>query len=189
MSDMLHRILLVDDEPSIVNALARELRQGVAEGMWPALKVETFTSPDAALARGCECSFSLFISDCRMPGMNGVQLLATLREQQPDAIRVILSGQTDHDGLIGAINRAQITRFLAKPWNTRELLVAVQQFLKLYEERIETRALADLQRLAQGSISPQEAERRRLERMGPGLTPVDWSPDSTHVLDPRATRA
>ncbi|WP_397535404.1 response regulator [Roseateles sp.] len=189
MSDMLHRILLVDDEPSIVNALARELRQGVGEGLWPALKVETFTSPDAALARACECKFSLFISDYRMPGMNGVQLLAALREQQPDAIRVILSGQTDYDGLMDAINRAQITRFLAKPWNTRELLFAVHQFLKLYEERVETRALADLQRLAQGSISPQEAERRRLERLEPGLTQVDWSPDGAYVLDPGTTRA
>lgn len=178
-----HRILLVDDEPAIVKALTRELRRGVSEGLWPELKIEAFTDPVAALARACECSFSLAISDYRMPGMDGVALLGALREQQPDCMRVILSGQTDQEGLLGAINKAQIARFIAKPWNERELLYAVRQLLQAHEELVETAELADRQRLALGRISAQEAERRRLERLEPGLTKVEWSSDGAYVLD------
>lgn len=184
MSHFTHRILLVDDEAAIVNALTRELRQGTAEGLWPALKVEAFTDPAAALARACECRFSLAISDYRMPGMNGVALLSTLREQQPDCVRMVLSGQTDREGLLDAINKAQIARFLAKPWNTRELLYTVRQLLRQHESLVETQALADHQRLALGQISPQEAERRRLERLEPGITRVNWSSDGAYVLEP-----
>lgn len=179
-----HRILLVDDEPSILNALKRVLRQGTLEGLWPDLRIESFADPAAALARACECSFSLAISDYRMPGLNGVELLSALREQQPECVRVILSGQADHHGLLDAINKAQIARFFAKPWNERELLYAVRQLLREYDARVETLTLADQQRLSLGQISAQELERRRLERLEPGLTQVNWSSDGAYILEP-----
>lgn len=181
---MEHRILLVDDEPNILAALKRMLRHGTDEGLWPALKVESFAEPAAALARACECRFSLAISDYRMPGMDGVELLSALREQQPECVRVILSGQTDYTGLMDAINRAHIARFIPKPWIERELLFAVRQLLNAHEALIENKSLADLQRLAQGQLSAQELERRRLERLEPGLTRVEWSSDGAYVLEP-----
>ncbi|MDN3542916.1 MAG: response regulator [Roseateles asaccharophilus] len=184
MSQVPHRILLVDDEPSIVKALFRSLRQGTAEGLWPALQVETFTDPEAALARSCEQHFDLVISDYRMPGMSGARLLAQLRELQPHCRRVILSGYTDSEGLLAAINEAQITRFFTKPWNERELLYGVRALLQEQKSARETEILAEQQRLAQGDISPQEAERRRLERLEPGITKVQWSDDGAYVLDP-----
>lgn len=179
-----HRILLVDDEAGILNALKRVLRQGCADGLWGPLRIESFTDPAAALARICECRFSLVITDYRMPGINGVELLAAVREQQPECVRVILSGQTDHDGLLGAINQAQIARFLSKPWNERELLYAVRVLLQAYEAQIETLQLAEQQRLALGLLSPQDLELRRLERLEPGLTHVERSSDGAYILEP-----
>lgn len=178
------RVLLVDDEPAILNALTRSLRHGTAEGLWPALRIEAFSDPQAALARACEQSFALAISDYRMPGLNGAQLLAQLRELQPDCRRVILSGYTDSEGLLAAINQAQITRFFTKPWNERELLYGVRQLLLEQRSARETELLAEQQRLARGELSPQEAERRRLERLEPGITRVQWSDDGAYVLDP-----
>lgn len=182
-----HRILLVDDEASIVNALTRELRRGAGAGAQPAWKVEAFTDPVAALARARECSFALAISDYRMPEMTGVELLGALRTLQPECMRVILSGQTDREGLLAAINDAQITRFVAKPWVEPELVLLVRRLLAAHEQLMETEDLADRQRLALGRLSPQEAERRRLERMEPGLTRVHWDSDGTFVLDPLPT--
>lgn len=184
MNEVPHRVLLVDDEPGIVSALSRTLRRGTSEGLWPALRVETFTDPEAALARACEQPFDLAISDYRMPGMSGARLLAQLRELQPGCRRVILSGYTDSDGLMAAINEAQITRFFTKPWNERELLYGVRQLLLEQRSARETELLAEQQRLARGELSPQEAERRRLERLEPGITRVQWSDDGAYVLDP-----
>lgn len=178
-----HRILLVDDEPAIVSALTRELRRGA--GPSPTWKVESFTDPVAALARARECRFSLVISDYRMPAMTGVELLSALRVVQPGCMRVILSGQTDREGLLGAINEAQIVRFVAKPWVSTELVSLVKNLLEVQERLAETEELADRQRLATGRLSPQEAERLRLERIEPGLTRVEWDVDGSYVLDAR----
>jgi two-component system probable response regulator PhcQ len=185
---MEHRILLVDDEPNILSALKRMLRRGAEEGLWSSLKVESFSEPRAALARAMECRFSLVISDYRMPGMSGAELLGALREVQPECRRVILSGQTDYDGLMSAINQAQIVRFMPKPWVERELLFVIRQLLIAHEMVMENLALADLQRLAQGRLNPQEMERRRLERLELGLTRMECSSDGAPVLDAPAAR-
>jgi response regulator RpfG family c-di-GMP phosphodiesterase len=176
-------VLLVDDESAILHALVRTLRRGVTEGLWPALRTELFTDPAAALARAEEQSFSLAISDFRMPGMNGAQFLARLRERQPECRRIILSAHADFEGLADAINSARISQFLAKPWNEPELLAVVHEQLKEYHQVVETQLLAERQRLSLGELTPQEAERRRLERMEPGITRVEWSSDGAYVLD------
>jgi response regulator RpfG family c-di-GMP phosphodiesterase len=182
-------VLLVDDEPAILHALVRTLRRGVADGLWQPLHTEVFTDPLAALARAREQSFALAISDFRMPGMNGAQFLACLRECQPDCRRVILSAHADFEGLTDAINSARISLFLSKPWNEPELLAALHEQLEEHRRRVETELLAERQRLALGQLTPQEVERRRLERMEPGITQVRWSSDGAYVLDPVGSAA
>lgn len=176
-------LLLVDDEPHVLSALKRTLRRGTTDGLWPALHIEAFSDPLAALARAREQSFALVISDFRMPGMNGAQFLTALRELQPDSRRVILSAHADFEGLTDAINSARISLFMSKPWNEPELLAAVHEQLAEYRRVQDTELLAERQRLAQGELSPQEAERLRLERLEPGITKVQWSPDGAYVLD------
>lgn len=182
----MRHLLLVDDEPAILRALGRQLRQAVLDGRLPPLRVEALTSPVAALRRAAERAFDLTISDLRMPALDGVQLLTRLRALQPEGRRLLLSAHADLAGLSAAINDARISGFLVKPWDEAALVATVARELAEQQEAQQAAALAEQVRLARGELSPQEAERRRLERLEPGITQVCWSSDGAYVLDPQA---
>lgn len=105
---MKHSILLVDDEPNVLRAFRRNLRndfdvhvaESGAKGMG-LLKTETI--------------FSVIVSDMQMPEMNGVEFLKKSKEVQPNAIRVMLTGNADQQTAIDAINHGDIFRFINKP--------------------------------------------------------------------------
>lgn len=178
------RILLVDDEENILNALRRVLSGPDAQGPdGDRPSVETFSSPQQALQRAHDRAFDLVVSDYRMPQMSGVEFLKAFKTIQPDAARIVLSGYADLDGLMGAINEAQIFRFLAKPWHDSELKSAVAQALAHRALLLENQRLADLVRLQQGRLSKQEMELRRLEQEAPGITKVNWGPNGEVMLD------
>ncbi|HET9482903.1 MAG TPA: response regulator [Xanthomonadales bacterium] len=166
----MHRILLVDDEPGILSALRRVFATARPEdvGGAPTI-VEAFEDPEAALARVAEVPFDLVISDYRMPKLSGVEFLERMIELQPGAARLILSAYTDLDGLVGAINRARIFRFLSKPWHDLELKLAVRQALEWRALARENARLADLVRVQRGELSRAQMELKRLEEQFPGL--------------------
>ena len=120
MSD---RVLFVDDEPNVLEAMQRGLRKQVdmqtAPGGAEGLRLLRDSGP-----------FGLVISDMRMPLMNGAQFLASVREQFPDTVRMILSGQADMPATIAAVNEGHIYRFLSKPCPTDQLLAAVTDGLR-----------------------------------------------------------
>lgn len=182
---MTSRIMLVDDEEGILKALRRLMMATPCEydGRPYKLEVETFSSPVAALERARHQAFDLFLSDYRMPGMDGVAFLKAVRDMQPTAARMILSGYADLNALVGAINEARIYRFVAKPWHDYELLSTIAEALSYRDLLVEREQLADQARLAQGRLSAEEAERRRLERIEPGITRVNWGPDGSVILD------
>lgn len=182
MSTQKSRLLLVDDEPNILRSLERQLRT-ISRGDGPAYLIETCTNPVVALQRAGEAAFDLVISDYRMPEMNGVDFLRSFRGLQPTAARLILSGQTDLAGMIGAINEAGIMRFLAKPWEEAELVFAVETALRERNLLLENQRLADELRASRGIIARQEAELRRLERESPGITRVNWDADGAVLVD------
>ena len=132
------RILLVDDEQNVLNALRRELLNDY--------EIETFNSPFDALVRSKEVAFDLVISDYKMPLMNGIQFLKQFGDIQPDAARLILSGQADLDALISAINETHIYRFISKPWDKTELQSCILQALDFKSIIMESRRLANLYR-------------------------------------------
>lgn len=179
------RILIVDDEEAILKALRRLLTMTPCQNGDHVFKldIDTFSSPQDALAKARHTAYDLVLSDYRMPFMNGVQLLKAIREIQPDTARLILSGYADLNGLIGAINEAGISRFISKPWNDYELVSTIAQVLAMRELTLENQRLADEVRLAQGVISAEEIERRRLEASEPGITHVAWGPDGSVLLD------
>lgn len=181
----MHRILLVDDERGVLNALQRLLRLTplVVRGVEWHPRVDVFTSPVEALRSAAECAYDLVVSDFRMPEMDGVAVLRRMRELQPDCARVILSGYTDLNGLIGAINEARIDRFIAKPWNDFEFVSTLTQVLEIRALRMENESLADQVRVDRGEISPAELELKRLEQQEPGITQVQWGPDGSVVID------
>ncbi len=101
-------LLCVDDEPEVLAGLRLQLRKEY--------RVYTATSGDeglTALAEHPNCA--IVISDMRMPGMNGAQFLTLVRERAPEVTRLLLTGQSDIDAAISAINNGQIFRFLNKP--------------------------------------------------------------------------
>lgn len=180
------RIMIVDDEESILKALQRLLRFAPCTygGRTFNLDVVAFSSPEKALENARHESYDLFISDFRMPVMDGVDFLKATKQVQPDAARLILSGYADLNALLRAVNEVGIERFVAKPWNDYELMSAIGQSLAHRELLLENRQLADLIRLEMGDKTAQEVEAERLEAIEPGITEVNWGPDGSVLLDP-----
>jgi two-component system, probable response regulator PhcQ len=177
--------MIVDDETNVLSALRRLINAApwMYQGISYRPAVECFSSPLEALSRAEHCAFDLFIADYRMPEMDGVAFLSAARALQPDAARMVLSGYADLNGLIGAINEAQIYRFLSKPWNDYELVSAIAQALAYRDLLRENERLADEMRLQRGTMSKHELEMKRLEAEEPGITHVRWGPDGSVLLD------
>ena len=179
------RILIVDDEVAILNALGRLLRRTpcVSGDEVFKLTVDTFASPHEGLEKAACTAYDLVLCDYRMPAINGVEWLKALRRIQPDTARLIMSGHADLDALVGAINEAGISRYIAKPWNDAELVSTLAEVLVQRRQTLENQRLADEVRLSEGTLSAQEIERRRLEAIEPGITRVIWGPDGSVLLD------
>src|SRR3990172_11553702 len=136
-SDTKHTILLVDDEENILNALNRVLRR---EGF----RIVTATSGNQALLTMDKEKITLILSDCRMPGMDGIELLAEVRKRTPDTIRMMLTGYADMETSMAAINRGEVYRFITKPWNDDELKLIIKDGIHQYELVQENRYLHEL---------------------------------------------
>ncbi|ARN73215.1 HD domain-containing phosphohydrolase [Oceanicoccus sagamiensis] len=115
-------LLLVDDEKNVLNAL-RRLFYGAD------YQVVTASSGEEALLMMEQYSPDMIISDVRMPGMNGVELLVHIAEKYPDTERVLLTGYSDIESTIDAINSGGISQYIQKPWNDEKLLKLVDKTL------------------------------------------------------------
>ena len=135
----MHAILVVDDEPASVRAVTRALADEC--------RVLTATSARAGLeVLGTE-PVALMVVDQRMPEMSGTELLAQCAAQQPDIIRVLLTGYTDVETLLEAINAGHVYYYLTKPWEPQELRLVVRRGLERYEvEADRRRLLGELER-------------------------------------------
>lgn len=120
-----HTLLLVDDERDNLDALERTFRK-----KYRILKALNHTE---ALKHLKEHDVSLIISDQRMPEMTGVQLLEKSIALRPDAIRILLTGYTDIESVVSAINSGQIYRYITKPWDPRELEITVSRAVERFE--------------------------------------------------------
>lgn len=120
-------LLLVDDEPNILAALKRLLRR-------ERYRILTAQSGEEALALLARHEVAVILTDQRMPGMSGTELLARVRVMHPHTVRMVLSGYTGIDSLTSAINRGEIYKFLTKPWEESDLLQAIRDAFRHYEE-------------------------------------------------------
>src|SRR6185369_2130 len=128
MADEQQRItvLLVDDEENILNALQRLL-------MDEDFDIETATSGEAALALLQTLqNVGLIVSDQRMPGMNGAEFLGRSREFAPHAQRILLTGYSDINATIEAINKGGAGRYISKPWDDDDLVKTVRDAVEVY---------------------------------------------------------
>lgn len=127
-----HTILFVDDERDNVDALERIFRK-----KYNCLKA---TSAAEGLNLLKTNDVSLIISDQRMPNMTGVEMLEKSLEHRPDAVRILLTGYTDIESVIAAVNSGQIYRYVTKPWDPRDLEVTVDRAIERYEMAHELKA-------------------------------------------------
>jgi DNA-binding NtrC family response regulator len=111
------RILFVDDDPNLLAACARSLRK----------RFLVHTAPGAAqgLAALAEQSFSVVVSDFRMPVLDGLRFLARVQERSPDTVRILLSGNLDRATALAAVADGRIFRYLAKPCDAATMTLAL----------------------------------------------------------------
>lgn len=141
----MEKILLVDD--------CQELR----DGMRRALRDEPFQLITADCARTCleildSVSPIVVISDLRMPGVNGAELLNHLRLTRPDVVRIALSGELNLDSTLDLVNRCNVFRCIEKPCDAAMLREAIDSAIKHYYATTQTKRLMGLARMQENYI-------------------------------------
>lgn len=140
---MTNKILFVDDEPAILRSYKRyvglDYEVDTAVGGESALKMLDNNGP-----------YGVVVSDMRMPGMSGAEFLTVVRENYPESVRMLLTGQADMEDTIKAVNDGQIYRFLTKPCPPETLGQALDEGLELYRLRRAEKEL--LEQTLQGAI-------------------------------------
>ncbi len=143
-SRMTERILFVDDEPHVLQSIQRQLRKRfelqTASGGEDALQILRNDGP-----------FAVIVSDMRMPGMNGIELLAKVKDIYPDTVRLMLTGNADQETAIEAVNTGQIFRFLTKPCPPAMFITSLALAQRQY--RLVTAEKELLQKTLKGSIN------------------------------------
>ena len=120
-----------------------------------------------ALQRLQEVRFDVLISDQRMPRLDGVTLLARARELDPRAVRMMLSAAADFGSVLAAVKRAEVFRYIKKPWSEARLVAGLRAAL-LFDPCV--------------TPSADELERQRLEALEPGITQVEWCPNGEVLM-------
>jgi FixJ family two-component response regulator len=148
-------LLLVDDEENILSALKRLLRRD-------GYRILTAASAAEGLLRLAEEEVDVIVSDQRMPGMTGVEFLHRARELYPNSLRLVLSGFTDLQSIIDAVNEGAIYKFLTKPWDDERLRGDVAEAFRQKELADENRRLAQQVDKSNAELA---AQGERLERL------------------------
>lgn len=131
-----HTLLLVDDEPLILEALVRAFRKRY--------EVLTADRGDKAIELLNSRPVDLVICDQRMPGVTGVEVLKHALQTQPDAIRILLTGYADTESLIRCVNEAQIYKYIPKPWQPELVWLTVIRGLESLDLKRQLRQSVDL---------------------------------------------
>ena len=159
-SPELPRILVVDDEEAILETMT-----------YTFLDVyEVLTSNDAHRALQLmdeHAPIAVVITDQRMPGMTGVELLKEVYERHPDTVRIMLTGFADSEATIHAINAGHVYAYINKPWEPEELKQLVRRAVEHFELSVENRRLVEDLRNANSIMSAV------MDRLGVGAIAVD----------------
>jgi CheY-like chemotaxis protein len=128
-------LLLVDDEENILAALKRTLRRD-------GYHIVTATDAAEGLQRLTEHDVDVIVSDQRMPGMTGVEFLRRAKDLYPHTVRLVLSGYTELQSIIDAVNEGAIYKFLTKPWDDERLRAHVAEAFRQKSMADENRRLS-----------------------------------------------
>ncbi|QWV97696.1 Flp pilus assembly complex ATPase component TadA [Geomonas nitrogeniifigens] len=138
-------VLFVDDEPGVLSAMRRIFMDE---------NYQLFVAPGGAEALAIMESneVHLIVSDHRMPGMTGAELLKTVKERWPQTIRIMLTGHADVSSVMGAVKDGAVYKFITKPWNDDDLRLTVSLALQQYLLMQENQTLKELTRSQQQRI-------------------------------------
>jgi CheY-like chemotaxis protein len=194
------KMLVVDDEPDNLDLLYRTFRRD-----FQVLKAESGVRALELLAQ--EGEVAVIISDQRMPEMKGTEFLSRTVPEFPDTVRIILTGFTDVEDLVEAINSGQVYKYITKPWDPDELKAVVQRAAETYEllkqrteelnrSQAQMALLATIVRVAQDAKSAETALNplaecfgRSFSTDGAVLQRVEgWSPTAPRSLQLGATQ-
>ncbi len=153
------KMLVVDDEPDNLDLLYRTFRRD-----FNVLRADSGVNALSVLST--EGEVAVIISDQRMPEMKGTEFLSKTVPQFPDTVRIILTGFTDVEDLVEAINSGQVYKYITKPWDPHELRAVVQRAAETYEllkQRTEELHRAQAQTALLATIVQAAQESDRLE--------------------------
>lgn len=148
-------LLLVDDEEAILSSLKRLFRRD-------GYQVLTATSGQQGLEVLASQPVGVILSDQRMPGMTGIEFMREARRRHPHTLRMTLSGYTDLETIIEAVNEGAVFKFLTKPWDDDRLRGHVAQAFEQSELAAENRRLGESLRQANTELA---LANQRLERL------------------------
>lgn len=140
---MYSSVLFIDDDQKILNSFKRSLT--------PEFRVFTADSPEEGLRLFEEKGpFSVLVSDMRMPGMSGVEVLCRAQEIDPETARVLLTGYADQESAIDAVNKGRVFKFLTKPCPMQTLIPVLEEGIRSYRLGVSDRYLNE--RTQQGMV-------------------------------------
>lgn len=143
-----YKILFVDDEENVLNAMKRIFRR-------ENYALYTASSGPEALEFLKNGPVNIVISDHKMPGMTGADLLRKIKALYPQTIRIMLTGHADVNAVMGAVNEGAVYKFITKPWNDEDLRLTVSLALEQYDLIKENRALKE----------QQEVQKKKIKRL------------------------
>jgi response regulator RpfG family c-di-GMP phosphodiesterase len=135
MTEAKPSVLYVDDETNNLLSFKAAFRR----------QFNIFTADSATAARKilAENPIQVIVSDQRMPQTTGIEFFASILEQYPDPIRILLTGYADIQAVIDAINLGQVFRYVTKPWNEDEIAHHLQEAYQLYLLKAQNRELTE----------------------------------------------
>lgn len=166
-----YQVLCVDDEQNILRAIKRALFSLDVD-------LTLADSGEKALAVMKEKPIHVVISDMKMPGMTGAELLEQVAAHYPDTFRVVLTGFADIDATIKAVNQGRIHRYLQKPWDNQELINTIEEGLeriKLKDENARLQKLTKLQnaKLKEVNNSLEQVVQKRTKQIKAALRRIE----------------
>jgi response regulator RpfG family c-di-GMP phosphodiesterase len=127
------KILYVDDENNNLLAFKALFRR--------TYEVHTAISATEGRKLLKEHAFHVILTDQRMPEITGVEFLESIIQEYPDPVRILLTGYTDIQAVINAINKGQVFRYITKPWEEQELKMAIENAYEMFSLREANRDL------------------------------------------------
>lgn len=162
-----YSILIVDDEPNIRSSLGRLFHK---EGY------ETFLAEtgEDALDILENQAISIILTDYLMPGQSGVAFLRIVKDQYPDAIRIVLSGKAEMETIMAAVNEGVVSHFLLKPWDNTVLKEIVRKAMIQMEKK---------QGLQKMTPAKKRVDAKNLDQVYPGILDINEATNGAIIID------